>query len=83
MRILLENLLQVEVERRYGVEEVKSSKWFESTNWNEIFMKRVEPPKVTFKQTLRQDYSCDTADFSSITFPGHEVGAIDDEFSNF
>ena len=80
---MLENLLQVEVERRYGVEEVKSSKWFESTNWNEIFMKRVEPPKVTFKQTLRQDYCCDTANFSSITLPGHEVSAIDDEFSDF
>ena len=44
---------------------------------------RLLQTKVTFKQTLRQDYSCDTADFSSITFPGHEVGAIDDEFSNF
>ena len=48
---MLSNLLQVQVEERYGVEDVKKCEWFKSVDWNEVFLKKVEPPKITFRQT--------------------------------
>ena len=82
MRILLSNLLQVQAEERYGVEDVKSCEWFESVDWNEVFLKKIEPPKVTFRQTepKKNMSECDFTDFSPLE---PEEPYFDDEFSEF
>ena len=34
---------------------MKESKWFDKLDWNSVFQRRVEPPKVSFKQTEKLD----------------------------
>lgn len=83
MRILLTNLLQVQSEERYGVEDVKNCEWFKSVDWNEVFLKKVEPPKVTFRQTEPKERLnvCDFTNFSPSE--SDEPCYYNDEFSEF
>ena len=67
LRILLSNLLQVQPEERYGLEDVKNCEWFKSVDWNEVFLKKVEPPKVTFRQAEPKEKlnECDLVAYES------------------
>ena len=83
LRILLSNLLQVQAEERYGVEDVKNCQWFESVDWNEVFLKKIEPPKVTFRQTEPKENmsECNFSEFYPMD--PDEQPCFDDEFSEF
>ena len=48
LRMLLSNLLQVEVDQRFGSTQVKNDPWFESTNWDTIFWKEAPTPEVNW-----------------------------------
>ena len=80
LRILISNLLQVEVDKRIGVEDIKKSEWFESVNWNDIFLKKVEPPKVSFRQLKM---SGDLEEYEDFTLLDLVEDDIQDEFSDF
>ena len=72
------------MEERYGVEGVKNCEWFENVDWNDVFLKKIEPPKVTFRQmgprvnTSESDFK----DFSP-TEPDQPNFDYGDEFSEF
>ena len=80
MRILLSNLLQVQAEERYGVEDVKKCEWFKSVDWNEVFLKKVEPPKITFRQTEPKE-KLNEYDFTNFSIS--DQTCYNDEFSEF
>jgi len=51
LKDLLRNLLQVDLTKRYGnlkngVDDIKTHKWFSTTDWIAIYQKKVEPPFV-------------------------------------
>ncbi|XP_021951760.1 cAMP-dependent protein kinase catalytic subunit 1 isoform X3 [Folsomia candida] len=51
LKDLLRNLLQVDLTKRYGnlkngVNDIKSHKWFSTTDWIAIFQKKVEAPFI-------------------------------------
>ncbi|CAF1013485.1 unnamed protein product [Adineta steineri] len=51
LKDLLRNLLQVDLTKRYGnlkngVDDIKTHKWFSSTDWIAIYQRKVEPPFV-------------------------------------
>lgn len=51
LKDLLRNLLQVDLTKRYGnlkngVNDIKSHKWFASTDWIAVFQKKVEAPFI-------------------------------------
>ncbi|CAG7733172.1 unnamed protein product [Allacma fusca] len=51
LKDLLRNLLQVDLTKRYGnlkngVNDIKSHKWFQTTDWIAIFQKKVEAPFI-------------------------------------
>jgi len=51
LKDLLRNLLQVDLTKRYGnlkngVDDIKTHKWFSTTDWIAIYQRKVEPPFV-------------------------------------
>ncbi|CAM2707386.1 unnamed protein product [Rotaria socialis] len=51
LKDLLRNLLQVDLTKRYGnlkngVDDIKTHKWFASTDWIAIYQRKVEPPFI-------------------------------------
>ena len=82
LRIFLSNLLQVQPEERYGVEEVKSSEWFENVDWNMVFLKKIEPPKVTFKQISPKEHVIE-GNFTNFSLSEPDQTYFDDNFSEF
>jgi len=51
LKELLRSILQVDLTKRYGnlrngVNDIKNHKWFSSTEWEEVYQKKVEPPFV-------------------------------------
>lgn len=51
LKDLLRNLLQVDLTKRYGnlkngVDDIKTHKWFSTTDWIAIYQKKIEPPFV-------------------------------------
>jgi protein kinase A len=51
LKDLLRNLLQVDLTKRYGnlkngVDDIKTHKWFSSTDWIAIYQRKVEPPFI-------------------------------------
>ncbi|KAL0276212.1 UNVERIFIED_CONTAM: hypothetical protein PYX00_003825 [Menopon gallinae] len=51
LKDLLRNLLQVDLTKRYGnlkngVNDIKSHKWFASTDWIAVFQKKIEAPFI-------------------------------------
>ena len=51
LKELLRNLLQVDLTKRYGnlkngVDDIKGHRWFLSTDWLNIYYRKVEPPFV-------------------------------------
>ncbi|CAF4687835.1 unnamed protein product [Rotaria socialis] len=51
LKDLLRNLLQVDLTKRYGnlkngVDDIKTHKWFTSTDWIAIYQKKVEAPFI-------------------------------------
>lgn len=51
MKDLLRNLLQVDLTKRYGnlkngVDDIKTHKWFSSTDWIAIYQRKIEPPFI-------------------------------------
>lgn len=49
LKDLLRNILQIDLTRRFGnlrngVEDIRGHKWFQSTDWIQLFQKKVEPP---------------------------------------
>ncbi|XP_071439293.1 cAMP-dependent protein kinase catalytic subunit 1 isoform X2 [Hetaerina americana] len=51
LKDLLRNLLQVDLTKRYGnlrnaVNDIKTHKWFQSTDWISVFEKKVEAPFI-------------------------------------
>ena len=77
---MISNLLQVEVDKRFGVEAIKNCEWFETVNWNDIFLRKVEPPKVTFREIQKRE---DTEELEDFTLLDIVEENIEDEFSDF
>ena len=51
LKDLLRNLLQVDLTKRYGnlkngVDDIKTHKWFATTDWIAIYQRKVEPPFI-------------------------------------
>ncbi|CAF2738148.1 unnamed protein product [Rotaria sp. Silwood2] len=51
LKDILRNLLQVDLTKRYGnlkngVDDIKTHKWFSSTDWIAIYQRKVEPPFI-------------------------------------
>lgn len=51
LKDLLRNLLQVDLTKRYGnlkngVDDIKTHKWFSSTDWIAIYQRKIEPPFI-------------------------------------
>ncbi|UJR27856.1 hypothetical protein I4U23_009121 [Adineta vaga] len=51
LKDILRNLLQVDLTKRYGnlkngVDDIKTHKWFASTDWIAIYQRKVEPPFI-------------------------------------
>ena len=68
LKDLLRNLLQVESTERYGnlkngVDDIKGHKWFSTTDWIEIYQKKVE---AHFKPTCKG--AGDTSNFNDWSF---------------
>ena len=77
---MISNLLQVEVDKRFGVEAIKNCEWFETVNWNDIFLRKVEPPKVTFREIQKREDIEELEDFTLLDIVEEN---IEDEFSDF
>ena len=77
---MISNLLQVEVDKRFGVEAIKNCEWFETLNWNDIFLRKVEPPKVTFREIQMREDIKELEDFTLLDIVEEN---IEDEFSDF
>ena len=82
LRILLANLLQIQPASRFGVAEIKESKWFDKIDWNDIFQRKTEPPKVSFRQTEKLDQPSDTS-LSNFSFQLNPEEEVKDEFYEF
>ena len=46
LRILLANILQVERQHRFGLEEIRRDLWFADMDWEALFHKKVEAPEI-------------------------------------
>ena len=64
------------------MEDVKNCEWFKSVDWNEVFLKKVEPPKVTFRQAEPKEKlnECDITNFAPSE---SDLTPYNDEFSEF
>ena len=74
-------MLQIEPASRFGVAQIKESKWFDKIDWNEIFQRKTEPPKVSFIQTgeFEQHLSLDSS-LSNFSFQLNQEEEVKDEF---
>ena len=59
---------------------MKKCEWFKSVDWNEVFLKKVEPPKITFRQTEPKE-KLNEYDFTNFSIS--DQTCYNDEFSEF
>ncbi|KAK1127405.1 protein kinase A catalytic subunit [Melipona bicolor] len=86
LKDILKNILQVDLTRRYGnlkagSMDIKGHRWFESTDWNQIYHQKIQPsfiPKCTTEE--------DTSNFDVYEEEPLKVSTMDryvKEFANF
>ena len=75
------NLLEVQPRLRFSAEEVKDHPWFQNISWNSLFLKKIPPPSLDWKEN-EQIEEASWQQFQAFDLNCNEE-IIEDEFEEF